>query len=1194
MGDNNNSKRLLAMVAMFVLAFAGIAGAGCSSDSTEQPTPGETDTGNDVADTGTDSVPEEGVDIGTDTGADTQKPPTDPTATPSFNPPGDTYAAPQDVKITSTTPGAVIYYTVDGTKPNVSSAKYAAPISIAKTTTVKAMALAPGFLPSEIASATYTIEIPSGTVLPVEFTPAAGTYENDQTVALTTGTGGATICYTLDGSAPACDAPTATCGGSSATYSGSAPVLINTTGRAIRAIACKTGFTTSAVTTATYTLTAAAAKFSPSGGTFDGPIALTATLATAGATVRYTIDGTNPDCTTIGATFISGALTISSNTTLKAITCKPGYNPSVPQTIDYNFRHGRPTIDPASGERTNQTSATMTAVTPPPGVTDAITCFTTDATKAPTCVTSSPPTCGTDSTKYASPLSLDKATTIRAVSCSSRTLQSPEATVSYTFKVAKPTIAPPDATTWPFAGNPTVATTTVNTGSGATANNVRIYWTIDTTAPNCATPPSGSACRPGATTATTCTCGVGVSSCSVSAADKAAMTAGSTLNVIACKTDYTPSELATATYPPVGTLPNPVFSPNGGVDLPNDQAVTITQGGPADATLCYTSQTTTTAPDPDCDAAGVCTVGTAYDPSSKPITRQSGEFLKARTCKAGSTKSSVATSGTFSFKVADPIAASPAALPPCPTCTYPWGTPVRFGSVTMGAEFHWVAASSTTGATPPTCTTGSVGTYTIRNGSDFGDTLAVVGCKPGYAQSSFYVYQFYKSSGLGAPTFSPPSGDITNIPTVKVSSVSGAAPGFKICYTTDGSVPSCDPVKVCECSGVGCVVNSASDGMTWTPTTTGETIRAMACSASLANSPVSSATYTFRSSAPMFAPPAVAWSAAANYASGAFVQYGNTTYKSLKTTGPAFGGAVTPGTDSATWEAQSSLSVTVGLDPADTAGGKTVASKLCFRLNAAPTFKTPSPTEPDCQPNDTETKCNDGGAGVPADTSLTLTSTTTIFATSCRAGFTKTTTSATYNIAPRWHTINMANATNDFTAEEAFATSASGATAYMTWDQDRIYLGFQGAEFAGANIFHVYLSGAPSDSTVTATPETGFGGTPLPFANATWHFHYRADGADTATKNWNGVGWGSATVTTQVQQGGAGATSFVKVALLRSDLGLAFSAPEDPIIRAVGAVWDAASGTNVGVFPGTTPFAKYIESSLKDSRAPNASAHIKP
>lgn len=1217
LGDKTNSKRKLAYSSALVLAFAASPVAiGCGGDDTvvvETPDTGAPDTG--ALDTG---APDTGSpDTGTlDTGMVDTGPeaPTDPTATPAFDPPGGPYMAPQSVKITSTTPGAVIYYTTDGTKPNVSSPKYAAPINVTKTTTIQAMALAPGFIQSEVATATYTISILEGTVVPVEFTPAAGPYENDQTVALTSATAAATICYTLDGSAPTCDEAAAKCSGSSATYSGSTPVLINTTGRTIKAVGCKVGMKTSAVTSASYTLNAASAKFSPAPGTYDTAITLTATLATAGATVRFTTDGTNPDCTTIGAPFVSGTSpgTLSTNTVVKTITCKPGYNPSPVQTLDYKFRAAAPTVSPASGERNNQTAVTITNAAGSAAGT--ISCYSTDPTKAPSCNTASPATCGGGALLYTTPFNVDKNTSVTAVSCSPGTVQSANATATYTFQVAKPTLTPVTGTTWPFGGTIDTGTATTTTGTGATANNVQVYWTIDLAAPNCATPPSGTACRPGAVAGDTCTCGVGVASCSI---PKTGMVAGSTVNVIACKTGYASSEVTSATYPPVGTLANPTIAPSGGTwtnntgtnlnadtdftDSDETPPLTITQGGPTDATICYVVTTTTTTPDPDCDAAAACTSGTKYNAATPPVVNTTGSFVKARVCKAGSTKSGVTTSGVFTFNVAEPITATEShTFGSGGSDGWPYGATVTFDTATVGEEFHYFTENFWSGgSTEPSCSTGTVSSvYTIIK-PFVGEYIAIRGCKTGYNATSTSVYGPYFSAGLASPTYSPaptpsPNGDITNVPTVKMASVSKAAPGFKICWTSDNSTPGCNAAKVCQCSGVaGCVVNTAADGATWTPTATGQTIRAMTCANGETNSPVSFSTYNFRTSTPTFTPVSIAYSAATNYAVGAFVQSGNTTYKALKANGPSTA-VVAPAADPTTWEAQSSLTVTIGLDPNDTAGGKTTGSKLCWRLNAAPTFKavdaTATPPVVDCTPNDTETKCNDGGAGVPADATVTMTSTTTIFATSCRAGFAKSSNSAAYNIAPRWFSPNMTSPVNDFPADSAFSTSTTGETAYMTWDQDYVYLGYSGASLTGSNQFHAYFNGSASDTTVTASPETGYGTTALPFANATWHFHYRADGLDTAIQNWNGTGWGASSVGTLVISGGS-TSGFVKIRLNRTDLGFGFSSATDPMIRATGAIWNGTA--NVGGFPGGV-FTKYIESSLKDSRAFNNTAHIKP
>lgn len=76
--------------------------------------------------------------------------------TPTFTPEPGFYNSPISVSISSTTANNSIYYTTDGTTPTTSSTLYTAPITLSQTTTVKAIATAPGYANSMVTSATYT------------------------------------------------------------------------------------------------------------------------------------------------------------------------------------------------------------------------------------------------------------------------------------------------------------------------------------------------------------------------------------------------------------------------------------------------------------------------------------------------------------------------------------------------------------------------------------------------------------------------------------------------------------------------------------------------------------------------------------------------------------------------------------------------------------------------------------------------------------------------------------------------------------------------------------------------------------------------------------------------------------------------------------------------------------------------------
>ncbi len=86
-------------------------------------------------------------------------PPPPPAASPTLSPPPGSYTSAQSVTLADTTPGAVIYYTTNGTAPALNSAKYSpgTPVSISSTTTLEAIAVASGFSNSAVSSGTYTI-----------------------------------------------------------------------------------------------------------------------------------------------------------------------------------------------------------------------------------------------------------------------------------------------------------------------------------------------------------------------------------------------------------------------------------------------------------------------------------------------------------------------------------------------------------------------------------------------------------------------------------------------------------------------------------------------------------------------------------------------------------------------------------------------------------------------------------------------------------------------------------------------------------------------------------------------------------------------------------------------------------------------------------------------------------------------------
>ncbi len=176
-------------------------------------------------------------------------------AIPVFSLKAGTYGAPQTVSISDVTAGATIYYTTSGATPTTASAKYAAPIKVSESETLKAVAVADGFTESPVESAAYVIE---NSVATPTFSPVAGAYATAQEVSIIDSTKGATIYYTTDGSTPTT---------SSTKYS--TPVKVTTT-ETLKAIAVASGYVNSAVTSATFTIhqqTATLTSLASFGGT---------------------------------------------------------------------------------------------------------------------------------------------------------------------------------------------------------------------------------------------------------------------------------------------------------------------------------------------------------------------------------------------------------------------------------------------------------------------------------------------------------------------------------------------------------------------------------------------------------------------------------------------------------------------------------------------------------------------------------------------------------------------------------------------------------------------------------------------------------------------------------------------------------------------------------------------------------------
>ncbi|MBL8144205.1 MAG: chitobiase/beta-hexosaminidase C-terminal domain-containing protein, partial [Acidobacteria bacterium] len=233
-------------------------------------------------------------------------------ATPTFNLATGVYPASQDVVVSVSDADATIHVTTTGSDPLESDPTVAngGSVPITVTTTLKARAYKSGAPPSNVVAATYTLQVVAPTIA-----PGAGSFSTPPTVTLSTTTPDATMHYTTDGSEPT---------SSSLVYA--TPFAIAEP-RTVKAIAVKTRWTTSATSYATYFVslgTAATPTIGTTGGS-PGPVFIVLDSATPDATIRYTLDATDP---TPASAVYRYPVSVPGATVIRARAFAPGYTMS--------------------------------------------------------------------------------------------------------------------------------------------------------------------------------------------------------------------------------------------------------------------------------------------------------------------------------------------------------------------------------------------------------------------------------------------------------------------------------------------------------------------------------------------------------------------------------------------------------------------------------------------------------------------------------------------------------------------------------------------------------------------------------------------------------------------------------------------------------------------------------------------------
>ena len=197
---------------------------------------------------------------------------------------------------------ATIGYTLDGTEPTKEHCTvYTAPVSVDHNLMVKAFAYKGTKQPSNVVS----LLIDDFVVAPVTITFA------DNTVTLSAATNGATIHYTLDGTVPTVDSPIYT-----------EPIYISDD-CTVKAFAIKDGYHDSPITQQAVMVERESCP--DVAYTYNGRY-ISLSCATDDATIRYTLDGTEPVTT---SPVFAGSIDVGGLVTVKAVATKEGMNPSL-------------------------------------------------------------------------------------------------------------------------------------------------------------------------------------------------------------------------------------------------------------------------------------------------------------------------------------------------------------------------------------------------------------------------------------------------------------------------------------------------------------------------------------------------------------------------------------------------------------------------------------------------------------------------------------------------------------------------------------------------------------------------------------------------------------------------------------------------------------------------------------------------
>jgi len=343
---------------------------------------------------------------------------------PSIMPPAGFYDKTIEVILSCAFSGADIFYVLgDTSSTDIAAANllYQGPIMLATSEIISAYAACEGAETSETVSAAYIVRIPEKVKTPL-ISLSSGEYNETVSVHLTCSTAGASIKYTLDGSAPSQT--------SGSLYTGE---IILAASSVLKVIAYKAEMADSEIAAADYKILfpVKPVQFSAAAGEYFETLAVELLCETPGVTIYYAVNDT--ESAALPSLVYNAPLILNSSSFIAAYAAKENMKTSEITSISYKInisteRAAEPVITPASGSYANAVFVTISCTTE-----NAIIKYTTDGSEPSR----------TNGNIYSAPFGVMQSSTVKAMAYKLGLIDSAVSSSSYTVSYVALTVAAP-------------------------------------------------------------------------------------------------------------------------------------------------------------------------------------------------------------------------------------------------------------------------------------------------------------------------------------------------------------------------------------------------------------------------------------------------------------------------------------------------------------------------------------------------------------------------------------------------------------------------------------------------------------------------------------------------------------------------------------------------------------------------------